>query len=225
MNRTTLTLVLMSLGLSAGTAPLRWIEDTHRDANPLIVALVREDPHDAVEIMRALARRPDRYVEDIMGPLLDQHSPQGHLLVESYLVTLDAQGPAAVQSWAGENPLAADRLVTTLSSQKSGYVRGVVLLICSYTRDRGRVASEVASEARRLISSTDAQAGQSEADQAFALARLFRVAEGLAEPDLALLLDELARSLRHRELSRAARRAAIASIGGDLPQRGDPEAE
>ena len=78
----TIAFILIALAPNAPADSVSWIATGTRFENPAILSLVLtpDDLDTALSAMVHLAKRADQYVEDIIGPLLDQQSAhQFHL--------------------------------------------------------------------------------------------------------------------------------------------------
>jgi hypothetical protein len=205
-----------------------WVRTGARIENPVVLSLLLDYDLDTAEAaIRALAERPDQYVEDIISALLYQHSPWGERLAGEYLIRVTGRGAGggepdarAAARWARTNPAALDRLLAALPALGDGYARVAALRLAPMAGAR-RARPVLAVELAALAEALAARGGRASGAPRREIFAALAAAEALGGEELAPPVIEIARVSRDAEVVDEARRVAELLLRDDLPQRGD----
>jgi hypothetical protein len=132
-----------------------WVRESGRANNILIGDIIlSEDTDTSLRVIRALAKREDPYMQDIIERLFYQESKG--IDTESLLEILfgailkQYNSPGKMKAWIDINPRAYDLLIENLLSIENPFLKSYILLILPYGENK-KAKSILMSESRAIL--------------------------------------------------------------------------
>ena len=212
-----LAALLLLCAATAFGESYEWVRSGARTENPVILSLLLASDLDTGQaVVRALSRRADGYVEDIIEGLLNQHSPRAALLLETYLSAVTAAEDSGGR-WARANPRALPGLLEALPKLRDAHARAAVLRLLPHA-EPGLARPQLAAELEALAESLGTRRWRAGGGSRRELFAALAAAEIVGGEELAPALVDIARLSRDGEAVREARRVAERLIRDDFAQ-------